>query len=44
VLVYLRPMARCSLLAGAYGSQASTAMPHLDTSTVTMATQNPLTF
>lgn len=32
------------VLAGAYGNQASTAMPQLDTSTVTMATQRPLTF
>jgi len=32
------------VLTGAYGSQASTAMPHLDTSSVTMAAQRPLTF
>jgi DUF1680 family protein len=32
------------VLAGAYGTRAATAMPELDTTTVTMATQRPLTF
>jgi len=32
------------VLAGAYGTDASTAMPALDTATITMTTQRPLTF
>jgi uncharacterized protein len=32
------------VLAGAYGGSAATAMPHLDTASITMATRRPLTF
>lgn len=32
------------VLAGAYGGHAATAMPGLDTATIAMATQRPLTF
>ncbi len=35
---------RTAARSSAYGSSTATAMPHLDTASITMATRRPLTF